>query len=344
MERNETPVRTHEIVPAIGSQKGGATELPPVFLHMGLPKTATTTLQNTLFSQHPGICYLGKRGGLRSRNHCSTEELYQALLPIFWQANKPSQPELVRSVVHAFAEERGPGKPILGSWERLILKPQKVYAKMLQEAQSTLGDVRLIITLRNPLQRLPSAYLQALGAYAKRGKHHSMPDGRIFVSFDEWLLGSSRRPVKYDYRFVFGDNLRFSTQLLRPDNVGIFLMEDLVQDRDSFFDSVLRFMGLDSDHSPQIENRHLNPAYNLAQVEFLRELDLSEQGRARWLSMDVDERTQRMEEVRLTGDQDIYPVVPNESQRRFIEDKSRELHHWLVDTFGLNLERHQYSL
>jgi len=30
------------------------------FIHIGFPKTATTTLQNHLFSKHPGIHYLGK--------------------------------------------------------------------------------------------------------------------------------------------------------------------------------------------------------------------------------------------------------------------------------------------
>ena len=31
-----------------------------LFLHVGYPKTATTTLQKKLFARHPGICYLGK--------------------------------------------------------------------------------------------------------------------------------------------------------------------------------------------------------------------------------------------------------------------------------------------
>ena len=30
------------------------------FLHVGYPKTATTTLQKVLFKRHPDLCYPGK--------------------------------------------------------------------------------------------------------------------------------------------------------------------------------------------------------------------------------------------------------------------------------------------
>lgn len=33
----------------------------PLYLHVGLPKTATTTLQQDFFSQHPQISYLARR-------------------------------------------------------------------------------------------------------------------------------------------------------------------------------------------------------------------------------------------------------------------------------------------
>jgi len=346
---NDVPGRLKSLLgsarrPRQSAPPASASDLPPVFLHIGLPKTATTTLQNSLFSQHPGICYLGKRGGPVTEKHCSSEELYTVLRPLFWEQRETTRPELIRAVVGAYAAEHGPEKPVLGSWEGLGIKPHHHFKKMLREARDSFGDVRLILTLRNPLQRLPSAYLHALKSCAWYGKHHSIPAGRTFTTFDDWLAASHRLVKPHDYRFDFSDNLRFAVQLLGRDKVGVFLLEDMIEDREAFFAGILRFMGIDRLEAEQIENKHLNRALTAAQVAFLQALDADDEARCAWQALPNGKRRARMAEIAKSGVQEKYSIELTPDQRKLIEDKSHGLNRWLVETFGLDLQRHQYPL
>ncbi len=326
------------------TQRMSAAGLPPVFLHMGLPKTATTTLQNTLFSQHPGICYLGKRSGWEPEKGCASAEIDRALRPIFWHRGEPIDPVLVRSVLQAHSRERGPEKPILGSWEALLVGRPAAFQAMLREAKNIFGDVRLVVTLRNPLKRLPSAYLHALKSCTKTGKHHTIPKGRVFLPFDEWLAGSRRGLTTHNYRFDFDENLRFAVKLLGKDKVGVFLMEDMIENRQTFFADILNFMGVDDAGVELIEDKHLNPALTTAQLNFLKTIDASKEKRKQWLALGRRERRLRMNEIAKTGNSEKYTIVLTDAQRELVEARSGDLNRWLVETFGLDLERHNYPL
>jgi|GEM_PF-875862 len=319
-------------------------DLPPVFLHMGLPKTATTTLQDVLFSQHPGIGYLGKRDDWTEDKGCASIEVYHALRPIFWQRTEPADPTLVRSVLREFSVAQGADKPLLGSWEALLIKPPKVFRAMLREAQKVLGDVRVIVTLRNPLNRLPSAYLHSLNACAQLGSHHTIPKGRVFITFDEWLAGSHREKVKHDFRFDFEKNLRFAAKLLGRDKVGVFLLEDMIENRQAFFVSIQDFMGIESVDAELIDDKHLNKALSIPEVELLKSIDASKNKRAQWLALSERERRLQMSDAAQAGSGDKCTIVLSDAQRQLIEARSRDLNRWLESTFELDLQRHGYPL
>jgi hypothetical protein len=321
-----------------------STGLPPVFLHVGLPKTGTTTLQNTLFSQHTGVCYLGKFADRKGDKGCATNDVYYALRPIFWQRSETTDPAWTRSVLRDISQRQGADKPLLGSWEALLIKPPKEFQAMLCEAQEVLGDVRVMATLRNPLKRLPSAYLHALRACARLGWHYSIPEGGVFMSFDDWLIGAHREPGAHDPRFDFAANLRFAVKLLGRDKVGVFLLEDMIENRDAFFADMQDFMGVARVSAERIENKHLNKAFTNAELEYLAALDASPQEREQWLALSSRERCTRLAEVAKTSDNDKCRIVLTDTERELIAARSRDLHHWLVDTFELDLARHGYPL
>jgi len=50
-------------------------------LHIGLPKTGTTTLQHSLFTSHPEICFFGKYLGRKIPQECQSQEIYKFLNP-----------------------------------------------------------------------------------------------------------------------------------------------------------------------------------------------------------------------------------------------------------------------
>ncbi|WP_020210032.1 hypothetical protein [Gilvimarinus chinensis] len=319
-------------------------DLPPVFLHMGVPKTATTTLQETLFSQHPGICYLGKSNNWKVEKHCASEEVYRALQAILWQCWKPTDVAQVRSVLRSYSQMRGPEKPILGSWEGLLIKPSVEFQAILRGAKDALGDVRLVVTMRNPLKRLPSAYLHALKTCALNGKHHTIPKGRAFITFAEWLEWGGRLRLINDTRFDFEKNLRFAVKFLGADKVGVFLMEDMIENREAFFGRVLDFMGAEQVDAELVEDKHLNPALTAAELDFLKAIDGSPEERKQWFTLNNHERRLRLADVAEKGNGVKCTVALSDAERLLISNRSRSLNHWLLNTFDLELERHGYPL
>ncbi|MDO3387328.1 hypothetical protein QWI17_15915 [Gilvimarinus sp. SDUM040013] len=317
--------------------------LPPFFLHVGLPKTATTTLQNTLLNQHSGICYLGKRSGSKAEKQCSTDEIYRALRPILWHRNEPTDIGYVQSVLQTYSKAQGPEKPILGSWEGLLIKPPMQFRALLRELQNVTGDVRVVATLRNPLKRLPSAYLHAIKACVRHGTHYTIPKGRVFISFDEWLAGTHRPSAIHDPRFDFDKNLRFAAKFLGKEKLGVFLMEDMIEDHQAYFARILDFLGVE-DSGMLYERKHLNEAFTTAQLEFLQAIEGSDAERARWLALDSGERHRRMAAVAREDNADKCKITLSDNQRELIAGRSRDLNRWLVDTYNLDLERHGYPL
>jgi len=57
-------------------------------LHIGLPKTGTTTLQRSLFTSHPAICYFGKYPKNKIPNGCQSQEIYKFLNPLIWDLSR----------------------------------------------------------------------------------------------------------------------------------------------------------------------------------------------------------------------------------------------------------------
>ena len=57
-------------------------------LHIGLPKTGTTTLQQSLFTSHPEIYYFGKYSGNKIPRVCQSQEIYKFLNPLIWDLSR----------------------------------------------------------------------------------------------------------------------------------------------------------------------------------------------------------------------------------------------------------------
>lgn len=63
-----------------------------MYLHMGLPKTATTTLQRCLFKHHSQIYYLGRDADVNPERGCISNDVHEFLSPLLWRTDKPFDP------------------------------------------------------------------------------------------------------------------------------------------------------------------------------------------------------------------------------------------------------------
>jgi hypothetical protein len=315
--------------------------LPPLFLHVGLPKTATTTLQNTLFARHSGLYYLGKSPKLGHPRGCRSKQIYETLEPILWSRFGITGVGKARRIWRGHLDAVG-DKVSLGSWEGLGQNRQWQFERMVRNLEAVFGDLRLVFTLRNPLTQIPSAYLYGLKVCAKAGAHHSMPAGTVFLPFDDWLYDVALDG--HDHHFAFGNNLKFAVRHLGVERVGVFLFEDLLEDPEVFFQGMAEFLGIDPDEARKQKRRHLNPALTTGQFAFLQRTDASASERQQWLALPLEERVARFKQLRAEGGGEKYRLQLSAGQAAYIAQRSAELNRWIAATFQLDLGRHGYPL
>lgn len=316
-------------------------------LHVGLPKTATTTLQNEFFSAHSEIFYLGKYARRPVQRGCRSVAIHQALDLAIWNLAQPFDADRLRDGIGAGTwSEMAERKVILGSWEALGTMTESArFAEMLRRLARLFGRCRVMITVRNPYAWVPSLYLQELrGSFIQRNRI-AMAD-RPFHELEDWLHGMDHRRDG-NLLYSFGDNIREAVALFGKANVGVFLYEDLVADAKAYYAGLCDFIGVDLDECLALTSKkHLHPRITEGQLELMRKADASLVSRLAWRFAPRRNRARQFKGAANQAGADDGPVVIRlpESIRREIADRSRATHRWLAGEFGLDLERHGYPL
>lgn len=240
-----------------------------LFLHAGLPKTATTLLQNRYFPRHEQIAYLGKYPKVKPR-FCHPEVeafVVETLRQKVFNCDVDAARRLFESRI----------QPLMGQGKAVVLSmedgthgsPRRRRAKM-KNLHAVYPDCRLLITIRNPLDFVQSMYLQTLKTRNWWPRRRFDPPW--LLEFDNWLDDRWSRPEKgeltyldyagyiADWRSVFGQN-----------SVGILLFEQLKRQPQDFLDQLASELGVRKiDAGPVVEGPPVNPSWTPEQIERLR--------------------------------------------------------------------------
>jgi len=213
----------------------------PHFLIIGVPKAGTTSLADWL-SQHPEVFmpdrikepffftyagqpsyeYLGKHYRLPSFSYN-----WDKYLDLFEGA---SDGQLIgEASTSYFHSPQSPG---------LI--------------HALLPDVKLIVILRNPLERAFSHYLM------------DIRDGRTTLSFEEELEQEirSRVPTRwYKYPGFYIEHLRRYLVFFRQEQIKVLLFEDITKNSKSTYRDICNFLGIDNSFTPVFEHKNAYGVY-----------------------------------------------------------------------------------
>ncbi len=119
----------------------------------------------------------------------------------------------------------------------------------IENIKKYLGNPRIIIILRNPIERAFSAYL------------HMVRDGREYLSFREALEEETYRKEKnWDFMWLYTDVGFYYEQVKAYienfSHVKIFIYEDLKNNPINFIGELYKFLGIDSNFLPNLEKRY----------------------------------------------------------------------------------------
>src|SRR3954469_23917647 len=191
-------------------------------VHVGLPKTASTTLQDRLFAAQNAFAYVGRIGN-GYRNVGAKELIERITTEDSVDYDEDAIAALLRSLPEVAA---APNKPILVSAESLSVHGRADRRLIAERLHRLLAPAKILIVLRAQPTMLQSMYL-----------NHVRGSGERVVSFDDWLFetyGMARFKDIYRVGLNYEPLVRAYDKIFGPDNV-VVLPFELIRDEGSIF-------------------------------------------------------------------------------------------------------------
>lgn len=215
-----------------------------LFVHLGYPKTATTTFQQHVFPNLPDLVYLGKLIP-------SFRYIDPAIYPLINELMVADSVSYggVAALRDALAPHRvaAAGRPLLISSESFLHVSATDPGVVAARVQAAFDPCKVIITIREQRSLLRSFY----GLHGRFGQYLFVTKPELEalplpLSIDRWLDLCFRSPFRnlpalLHYDLII-DHYR---RLLGSGNVGVFLFEELRREPQSFNRRLAEFLGLD---------------------------------------------------------------------------------------------------
>jgi hypothetical protein len=319
-------------------------------IHIGLPKTATTTLQKRLFAQHSEILYLGRyvHDDASDPCHhywsCISEQVSQAMQELnVHSVHDPDIAQCRDQLNSAMAEATARQLVPVWSWESYatdLLSRRRLRARNLK---ALFGDAKIIICLRNPISLIEAAYFFQLKRdnispeYCRWRKPY-------YLTIDAWL------DENYDHEvgphLDYAETIKTYIKFFGRDNVHVFLFEDLVADQVSFTRQLCAVMGIDADESlALLQGASDNQRMSAAQIDRLKQLAQSPWKAAVFQFTPARIRP-RLYGLEAGGDDPSTAAKPratlSAAWKERIFEEVRAGNQWLKSVYSLHLDRYGY--
>jgi len=208
---------------------------PGILMHIGLPKTGTTTLQTLLFDRLPGISHFGQPSVMKC---LATHIVLRALL-----VDEPNDVKRAREYISQAVDQ---GMPVVISEEALTFGEFMPRARtwpiestpevLAAHTRRILVKARILIVLRNQSDWLVSWHRQG----CKTGMYTE-------VKFERWLerdLGSARRDRLFEL-LDYNRLVAAYTDQFGANQVDVRFYEDFRDDFPRLASVIARTLGLD---------------------------------------------------------------------------------------------------
>ena len=238
-----------------------------LFVHVGYPKTATTTFQKHVFPNHPEIEYLGK---FIPSYRYKDERLYPAIDRLMTVDESRYEGVVsLRELIDACREQCSKQVMLISS-ESFVHVTAVDLGLVAQRVNAAFSPCKIIITIREQLDIIRSFY-DRHGRFAQylflaKSEAERL---RLPLSIDEWLKYASHAYYKnFLATLHYHEIIQNYIRLFGRDNVGVFLFEEFTQDRVSYLKRLCAYLGVDHVTALQlVDGRHELP--NLTRRQLL---------------------------------------------------------------------------
>jgi hypothetical protein len=211
-------------------------------IHIGVSKTATTTLQQNVFERLDGILYLGKPGphernrvveGFSKEHSALLERTLEAMV-----AGHPCPREDIETLRTTIEKLKSRDAPVVYSNELLTENKFLSFAEIAAGLKDIFGPSELLVTIRDPQTALPSAYIYEILRFPGS-----------YLCFPKWLDDAIANPRRINRAAESLEQYRYTSMLQQFkvvfDKITILRYEDLVANPAAFSTALGRLLGTD---------------------------------------------------------------------------------------------------
>lgn len=311
-------------------------------LHIGMPKTGTTTLQQDLFSNHSELLFLHHRHQQKNTRAEVCEFMNELILDNRKSPDISRCRQLHTQWVDQAEEEN---KQLLWSWESFMLHRHNTQKIRAENVRRLTDNVRLIVCLRHPVSLMQSVYLQILKrdnlrGLPKVGKKHK------FESIEKWVTHGISRNCPPGSHLKYAETLQVFANVFGKDSIKIVLFEKLVENQDDYIRILCEIIGIDPEEGIRLSaGKRKNERWTQDQFDRLKSLNqsplqalrfrfLNRKDREKWLGIDPNSAPRGAKATI-----DISPKL-----RSTIEEKTRAGNRMIQEQWGVPLEQYGYPV
>ena len=317
-----------------------------VCVHLGLPKTATTTLQRGLFAEHSEIEFLGKRAGHQADplfRRCSSEAAFRLGNQLFWDHVRSIDVDEARRL---YREEIlptiAPDRQIVFSFEGLAVAEFEIREAIARNLRDVFEDCRIVIGIRRPVDLVEALYFQRL-----KRRHLGVGSKRFGLlrspTSEQWLesiVAGDELANHLDY----ARTIRVFVDALGRDHVAVFAFEHLRSQAADFARSLCGFLEIDVEEGVRLlGGRQHNVRLTQAVVDRMLRFECSGIRSALYA---LAGRGIRKRVVRARPNDDSAPAhlsIPPKV-RESIEARTRDGNRWIEKEWRLSLGGYGYPV
>jgi len=297
-------------------------------IHIGFPKTATTTLQEHLFARHEGLSNIARPfSDDRKSKICTALAL-------------GDDDEYADAVMSELVEQARSAAPrlMLYSDETVVNSPIRAIAA--KRLKGLFPEARVLAVIRNQLDAFASYY----AAHGRKLRPAPEPYSGRFVSFENYVSFNHENPKRGFLPTLHYDAiLRLYGELFDTERIHVLMFEEFQQDRPAFMTKLAEILGIDGQEALKLVSaghKRARPVtsqvrYDAYRNNFLRDVPLSR--------IVPGSRHLKKILIRVLGNEPLEVTYPAGWDVK-IADMFREGNRALRDRYDLPLEHFGYPL
>jgi hypothetical protein len=302
-------------------------------IHVGFPKTASTTIQRCLYEQHPNIYYFGEDGdGCESPKEV---EVGQSLIfdnNLFFSMSEAE---------NLFKTQRERASNQIFVYSNVDVVRSQDPGVCAERLKHLMPDAEVVFVVRNQLNALKSFYASH-GVYLKPAPPSYF--GK-YVSLNDWmqycLMFPNSSPISH---FRYKSHIIPYIELFGKKRIHIFIFEDFINKKTHFINKLSELLEVDSKEAIQLlENQHERSRHTQRMLQYrkLRTSFLWNHSISNKLPFGKVIKKQ-LDTFLSQGD--TARVVGIERWQDQLREVYAEDNQWLIKNFDLHIETYNYLL